>query len=164
VVIATRPIRNVNQRRSLGQFLERYARWCVMQRKIAGTMPYASQILLNPVVFALAGAAAAPGLKGAAALIGICGAKAALDEATAHILRGEGFGWRVVLVPVKDVMFAFAWLKGFFRNTVEWRGNRLLVLDGSRLQPVEEGFEPNAPAIATLGPTHAGPNSGRPSR
>jgi ceramide glucosyltransferase len=156
VVIASRPVRNVNQRRSVGQFLERYVRWCVMQRKIAGTLPYALQILLNPVVFALTATAMAPGPEGTLGLLAVCGAKAAIDEATARTLRLGGFGWLAALVPLKDVVFALAWVKGFFRNTVEWRGNRLLVLAGSRLQPVEDAFDPSPPVIAAVGAAQAG--------
>jgi ceramide glucosyltransferase len=161
VVIACRPVRNVNQRRSVGQFLERYVRWCVMQRKIAGTLPYASQILLNPVVFALAAAAVAPGLEGALGLLAVCGVKAAIDEATARPQRAGGFGWLAALVPLKDVVFALAWVQGFFRNTVEWRGNRLFVLAGSRLQPVENASESGPPAITALEAPHAGMHAAR---
>ena len=65
------------------------------------------------------------------------GMKAYLDGAAAQALRGSGFGMRVLLLsPLKDALFTLAFLRAFFENTVEWRGNRLTVLPGSRLERV----------------------------
>ena len=137
VAVAAQPVENVNQERALGQFVGRYTRWCVMQRKIAGPLVYGSQVFLNPVAFAAAGAALSPGAASAALLGAVCAAKAILDDAAARTLRGTGFRWRwLVLVPVKDLLFAVAWVRGFVENTVNWRGNRLRVLPGSALAPV----------------------------
>jgi hypothetical protein len=63
------------------------------------------------------------------------GSKAVLDGVTARTLRGSGFGARVLLLsPLKDLLFVAAFLRAFLENTVEWRGNRLRVLRGSRLE------------------------------
>ena len=63
--------------------------------------------------------------------------KALVDGATARILRGAGFGIRVIwLSPLKDVLFLLAFARAFTENTVQWRGNRLLVQAGSRLERV----------------------------
>jgi hypothetical protein len=44
---------------------------------------------------------------------------------------------------LKDLLFLAAFLRAFLENTVEWRGNRLRVLSGSRLErfaaPAEDG-------------------------
>ena len=65
------------------------------------------------------------------------GTKACLDGSSAQALRGSGFGVRVLLLsPLKDALFTLAFLRAFFENTVEWRGNRLKVLPGSRLERV----------------------------
>jgi hypothetical protein len=98
-----------------------------MQRKIAGTPVYASQILLYPLPFAAAALASDPGAGTLALAILAIGSKAALDGITARTLRGSGFGVRVLL------------LRAFLENTVEWRGNRLRVLPGSRLERVPAG-------------------------
>jgi ceramide glucosyltransferase len=144
VAIGSMAILNVNRRRSGRDFLSRYGRWCVMQRKIAGNPVYASQILLYPLPFAVAAVATDPGLASLAAAILAVGAKAVLDGASARTLRGSGFGARILfLSPLKDLFFATAYLRAFLENTVEWRGNRLRVLPGSRLErvpaPVAEG-------------------------
>ena len=147
VVMAGLPVENVNQGRTVGEFLARYTRWCVMQRKIVGPVVYGAQGVLNPVAFALAGAALARDAAAFALLAAVCAAKAALDGASARALRGGGFAWPMLaLVPVKDLFFAFAWARGFVQDTVEWRGNRLRVLEGSRLE--RPGREAEASALA----------------
>ncbi|HTP50721.1 MAG TPA: ceramide glucosyltransferase [Anaeromyxobacteraceae bacterium] len=134
VAIAASPVENLNCERAVGEFLGRYTRWCVMQRMIAGPALYGSQILLNPVVFAAAAAALAPCWASGTFFLAVCALKAILDEAAVRTLRGSGFRWhRLVLVPVKDLLFALAWVRGFLENSVVWRGNRLRVLPGSAL-------------------------------
>jgi ceramide glucosyltransferase len=137
VAIGSMAILNVNRRRTGRDFLSRYGRWCVMQRKIAGTPVYASQLLLYPLPFAAAAVASGPGFAPFALAILAVGAKAVLDGTLARTLRGSGFGARVLfLSPLKDLLFATAYLRAFLENTVEWRGNRLRVLAGSRLERV----------------------------
>ncbi|HTN53844.1 MAG TPA: ceramide glucosyltransferase [Anaeromyxobacter sp.] len=142
VVVGRTPVMNVNEDRRVRDFFGRYARWGVMQRKLVGTPLYAAQVVLNPVLLAAAGAVAAPAGRGLAALGAICAAKAAIDGASARLLRPGGFRLRALaLVPVKDLIFGAAWAHGLVRDEVDWRGNRLRVLPGSRLAPVE----PDAP-------------------
>jgi ceramide glucosyltransferase len=148
VAIGTVAIPAVSERRSLAGFLSRYGRWCVMQRKIAGTPVYAAQALLYPLPFAIAGLAVAPGPEALAAAAVVWLAKAFLDGATARILRGTGFGSRVIwLSPAKDLLFLLAFARAFWENTVEWRGNRLLVQAGSRLVRVSDPASDDALAL-----------------
>jgi len=137
VAIGSMAILNVNRNRRGRDFLSRYGRWCVMQRKIAGTPVYASQILLYPLPFAVAALASDPGAAALALALLAVGTKAVVDGVTAKALRGSGFGPQVLfLSPMKDGMFVVAFLRAFLENTVEWRGNRLRVLPGSRLERV----------------------------
>ena len=149
VAIGSVAIPAVSERRNVAGFLSRYGRWCVMQRKIAGTPVYAAQALLYPLPFALAGLALAPGPEalGVAALVWL--AKALADGGTARILRGTGFGVRVIwLSPLKDLLFLVAYARAFTENTVQWRGNRLLVHAGSRLERVRD---PASDGVLILG-------------
>jgi hypothetical protein len=108
-----------------------------MQRKIAGTPVYASQLLLYPLPFAAAALASDPGAATLALAVLAVGSKAVLDGVTARSLRVSGFGARVlILSPLKDLLFIAAFLRAFLENTVEWRGHRLRVLSGSRLERV----------------------------
>lgn len=134
VAIGRMPVSNVSQRRRVKEFLARYARWCVMQRQIAGSATYVSLVLLNPVLLGLAAAALEPGLGSLAALLAVSGLKAALDGLAARELRPGGFGWhQLALIPVKDLLFALSWGTGLLTDRVSWRGTRLQVLPGSRL-------------------------------
>lgn len=138
VVVAATPVENVNEDRPVRAFVERYARWSVMQRKLVGTPTFAAQAMLNPVLLAAAGLAADPGPRAALGLAAVSVAKAALDGLNASALRPGGFALRhLALVPVKDLVFGAAFLQGFLSDEVEWRGHRLKVRAGSRLQPVE---------------------------
>jgi ceramide glucosyltransferase len=119
-----------------------------MQRKIAGTPVYALQILIYPLPFAAAALAVAPDA-GTLALAALAiGTKAILDSLSGHSLRGAGFGGRVLLLsPLKDLLFTVAYLRAFAENTVEWRGNRLRVLSGSRLERIGDSASDGALAL-----------------
>ena len=95
----------------------------------------------------------APTALAAAVLVWL--AKAVLDGATARTLRGSGFGARVLwLSPLKDLLFLVGVPPRLLENTVEWRGNRLLVLAGSRLERVRctgRGRGPGPRAVTTRG-------------
>jgi ceramide glucosyltransferase len=134
VAIGSVAIPGVSERRTLSGYLARYGRWCVMQRKIAGPGVYALQALLYPLPFALLGLAFAPRWDALGLVVLVWLGKALLDAQTAREMRGHGFGVRVLwLSPLKDALFLVAFLRAFGENTVEWRGNRLVVLSGSRL-------------------------------
>jgi ceramide glucosyltransferase len=50
VALASTPIQNVCCFRSVGDFVQRYARWSVMQRRVAGPFLYCAMLILNPVL------------------------------------------------------------------------------------------------------------------
>jgi ceramide glucosyltransferase len=139
VVVARRPVVNVNRDRQLREFWGRYARWGVLQRQLVGGPAYAAQLLLDPVLLALCGLAAAPGPRALAGLALVCAAKIAVDGLSARALRPGGFPLRhLLLVPAKDLLFGAALLQGFLTDEVDWRGTRLRVLRGTRLAPARE--------------------------
>jgi ceramide glucosyltransferase len=149
VVVCSRPVVNVNQDRTVREFWGRYSRWSVLQRKLVGGPVYAAQLLLNPVLFGLAGLTAWPDRRALLAFLLVCSLKAALDGACARALRPAGFPLHhLALVPVKDLLFGAALLQGFLTDEVEWRGTRLRVLRGTRLAPPEADAEPVAVARA----------------
>jgi ceramide glucosyltransferase len=136
VELASRPVENVVQERTVGQFTQRARRWAVLQRTLVGPWLYAAQVVRNPVLLATLALAAAPAPWTAAAWLAVAGARALLDGAAGSALRGGGFRpVQLLRVPVKDLLLGAAWAEGFFRRTVDWRGTRLRVLPGSRLAP-----------------------------
>ena len=135
VAVARTPVRNVSASRSLSDFNARYRRWGVIQRHAAGRLPYAGMALLNPILLATLGAALSPGVATAGALAATCGAKIALDGAAARLLRPGGFRLRqLAVIPAKDLVFGSAWALGLFRREVDWRGNRIVVGPGTRIE------------------------------
>jgi ceramide glucosyltransferase len=143
VAVAPSPVENVNEARAVRAFLERYRRWSVMQRKLVGTPTFAAQVVLNPILLAAAGLAAARDARALCGFAAICAAKAGVDALNGRALRPRGFALRhLLLVPVKDLLFGAAFLHGFLSDEVEWRGHRLRVREGSRLEPVD--VEPSA--------------------
>jgi ceramide glucosyltransferase len=137
VVVARHPIMNVSHRRSARDFVERYTRWSIMQRKIVGTGWYTAQLVLNPVPFALAAVLIEPERHALAGLL-MCGAsKVALECLAIRAFRGRAIATRcLIALPLKDMLLLYAWLAGLMRSEIRWRGNRMLVLDGTRLAPV----------------------------
>jgi ceramide glucosyltransferase len=136
VVLAPTPVRNVSERRTLADFAGRYRRWAVLQRQLVGPFLYAAQALLNPVLLAAGGLACARSGLAAAGFGGTCLLKAVLDGASARALRPSGFSAaQLALVPAKDLVFGAAWAYGLVRRDVLWRGTRLLVGKGTRIDP-----------------------------
>lgn len=151
VAVGRRPIQNVSERRTLSEFTARYRRWSVLQRQAVGPVVYLAQALLNPVLLASLGAAVARTAPALAGLTATCVLKAALDGAAARALRPGGFRARqLALVPAKDLVFGAAWAWGLFRRDVAWRGARLVVQRGTRIEaptgaPALVGCEAGAP-------------------
>ncbi len=135
VAVARRPIRNVSASRSVGEFAARYLRWSVLQRQAVGPLVYVSQALLNPVLIAAVATALDPTPVAAACFTGTCALKAALDGVSGRALRPGGFRVaQLALVPAKDLVFGAAWAYGLFGREVTWRGRRLLVGRGTRIE------------------------------
>ncbi len=146
VAVARTPVRNVSASRSLRDFSARYRRWGVIQRQAAGRLPYAGMALLNPILLASLGTALSPGVASVGALAATCGAKIALDGAAARLLRPRGFRLgQLAMIPAKDLLFGTAWALGLFRREVDWRGTRIVVGPGTRIEAPERAAAP-APA------------------
>ncbi len=136
VELASRPVQNVVQDRTAAQFFHRARRWAVLQHALVGPWLYGAQVIHNPLLFASAALLVAPAQWTAAAWLTVAGVRALLDGAAGAALRPGGFRpGQLLRVPVKDLLLGLAWMEGFFRRTVNWRGNRLRVLPGTRLAP-----------------------------
>jgi ceramide glucosyltransferase len=148
VVVAHRPIVNVGVARDLGDFTARYARWAVLQRAMTGRLVHLGQGVLNPVLLSTVALAAEPTPSHALWLSAVCAAKVAIDGACGRALRPGGFrAGQLALVPVKDLLFGLAWARAFVKSDVLWRGNRIRVLPGTRVEV------PAPTGSATLAPT-----------
>jgi len=139
VVVARSPVINVSTRRSVADFVDRYARWGVTQRAAVGTGRYGCLVLRYPISLAAAAALVHPGSLTCAALALSCAARTLMDAWTARVLHPSSLGRRALAIALKDVLLCFAWAHGLLRREVTWRGTRLRVLAGSRLARLAEG-------------------------
>lgn len=139
VAIAREVVHSVSQNRSLRQFRMRFNRWAVMQRQAVGLGVYLSQTFLNPVTYALLGLLVAREPWALTAFVATCVARMALDALASEVLRPGGFTLRQILfVLLKEVLVSVTWVHGFFVRTIDWRGTKLRVLAGTRLEPTGE--------------------------
>jgi ceramide glucosyltransferase len=137
VVLGRSPIYNVSRLRSVPQFVARYARWSVLQRTAMGLGIYCCELLLNPLIVATAALALHPTANSTLAWSAVALAKMALDAGAARQLRNRSLGWgEVFALPLKDLLLGIAWVQGLFNRHVDWRGNKLLVVEGTQLIPV----------------------------
>jgi ceramide glucosyltransferase len=141
VAIGRRPVQNVSERRTLAQFAARYSRWSVLQRQAVGPVIYASSALLNPVLLAAAAVAVGRTPSALAGFAAACALKTLLDGAAARILRPAFRFRQLALVPLKDLLFGLAWAYGLVSREVEWRGTRLRVRRGTRIETPVPGSE-----------------------
>jgi len=160
VALSPLPVTVIGGEKGVPEFLARHLRWSQLRRRI-GLPAYLGEALLNPIPLLAAAALAAiaaggAGALGAGAVAAIAAAGTALkvgaDAVLSRRLRGKaptlpgGLAW----TPVKDLLIAGVWLAGFFRRTVAWRGHRMRLGPGSRLEPIDAA-PPLAPAPAAAG-------------
>lgn len=142
VVVARAPVCNVSQRRSARDFYHRYRRWSVIHRQAIGGRMYAAEVLLNPSVVAAAGALVHPSAMTAGGLGLACALELVYDGAAMALLRGGRVPWAAIVAsPTKNALLACAWASGLWRREIDWRGNPLRVLPGTRLAVPREFAE-----------------------
>jgi ceramide glucosyltransferase len=128
------------------RFLNRHVRWAQMRRRLVPAA-FVGELLLNPVLW-LTLAVGALGLELRFVALAACGVavKCAADAALLKRLSGRGpRAAQVLLMPVKDLLIAGIWVAGFFRRSVNWRGNRFRIGAGSVLSQVNSVHIADAP-------------------
>jgi len=149
VVVSSTPVINVSSCQSVAEFVSRFARWSVMQRKMMGMPIYLAELLLNPLLFASGGLLIAQSKRALAIWAACWLIKVALDGGSARQLLKKRFAWRSLwVVPIKDLLVAAAWFCGLVSNKVNWRGNQLRVLKGTTLVPANSPTGEAANVIA----------------
>jgi ceramide glucosyltransferase len=125
VVLSPVVVRNVIVTRTIKRALDRQVRWNKIRYAFSHAT-YASELLLNPLVFAML--AAAFGTNLAILPFGVIVMRwlqlAILSRATGADLRWD----QLVLVPLLDVLMLYAWFVPFFSNSVSWRGYRARIV------------------------------------
>lgn len=136
-VVARSPVYNVSRQKSVSAFFKRYVRWSIIHHTCIPTPVYLAQSLLNPLPWAVLGALLSPSLMSLCVVGAVALAKLVHDVTVFHLSRpGQATTWKVLpAVLLKDALLFVAWTNGLFARTLDWRGNKLRVLPGSRLVP-----------------------------
>jgi ceramide glucosyltransferase len=120
-------VRNVVVERTVQRALDRQVRWNQIRYSFSRGL-YASELILNPLPFALAAAFFSPAFP-LFVLIARYLQLALLNRA----LRA-GLSWRqLALTPVLDALMLYAWFVPFFSNEVTWRGYRARIGRGTEM-------------------------------
>lgn len=122
VVLSPEVVRNVVVDRTIQRALDRQVRWNKIRYAFSHRL-YATELLLNPLVFALLAAVLAPTKLAAFPIVVIvarCLQLALLNRA----MRAGLTLRQIALVPVLDLLMLYAWFVPFFSNRVTWRGYR----------------------------------------
>lgn len=120
VVLSPVVIRNVIVDRSVRRAVDRQVRWNKIRYAFSHRL-YATELVLNPVVFALLAAVAAPtqmALLPLSVVIARILQLALLNRSTAAGLRWH----QLAVTPLLDLLMLYAWVVPFFSNRVTWRG------------------------------------------
>lgn len=140
--LSSHVVKTVNQDWGLDYFSNRHIRWSQIRRQLAPPAFFMEQ-LINPVVWIVAAmVVGAPTMLEAPSLFGLAFAgmfvKAFSDDMLNRRVRGKSIGLRGYLAtPLKDLLVFLLWTIGSMRKTVNWRGNRFVLGEGSRLMPAE---------------------------
>jgi len=144
VVVAREPVVQITRGRSVADFVRRYQRWQIIHRKAVSRLAYAGELALNPVCVAAAAAVLGP----AAPAVAVAATKVALDFLCGRLLGTPLTLGTLALGPMREFLVCYAWARGLASDSVNWRGHRLRVLDGTRLELPDEthiALDPAAP-------------------
>ncbi len=124
-------VTNVSQYATLRSFFKRMSRWAKLRFHLRPGV-YLAEVLLNPIVIALAGAAAF-GRRGWAVVAVTAAAKVALEYVNFLFVNTGDRGKlrNHLLFPAavlgKDLVFLAVYFTPFFSRQVEWRGGRIAI-------------------------------------
>lgn len=132
VRIAGTVVHNVTGRLSVEGFLQRHLRWSMLRLRLRpGAFllePLTAPLALLPLGWSELGPGAAAWVLALLLLRDVGGWVA---------LRGWERAWLpALLAPVRDLLMLWVWAKTPAEREVSWRGNRVLVGEGTRLFPV----------------------------
>lgn len=118
VVLSPVVVRNVIVARTVRRALDRQVRWNKIRYAFSRGM-YASELLINPLPFAIVAALTEPAI----ALLVILARW--LQVALLNRTLDAGLRWhQVAAAPLLDVIMLYAWFVPFISNTVTWRSYR----------------------------------------
>ncbi len=143
VSLSSHILPTVNVDWTFDRFSNRHVRWAQMRRRIspaaffAETLMYPVPFIVAAVVFGAIAGKLTTAL--AAAALGAVVLKVLSDDLLNRRLRGDSMGLKGMLtVPFKDLAVFGLWAIAAVKRTVEWRGNRFIIENGSQLRRLDD--------------------------
>jgi ceramide glucosyltransferase len=126
---------NTSQR-TLVRFFKRNVRWSQMRVQLGG-IGYLSELLVNPVLFAVLLCIFSQFSVFTFKVLIITGIfKIIVESIQGKLIRaGAGF-FSYLLVPFKDLLIGIIWFMPFFKTSVEWRGSKFKLRRYTELEPL----------------------------
>ncbi|OGC83437.1 MAG: hypothetical protein A2W07_07385 [candidate division Zixibacteria bacterium RBG_16_43_9] len=126
---------NTSQR-TLVRFFKRNVRWSQMRVQLGG-IGYLSELLVNPVLFAVLLCIFSQFSVFTFKVLIITGIfKIIVESIQGKLIRaGAGF-FSYLLVPLKDLLVGIIWFSPFFKTSVEWRGSKFKLRRYTELEPL----------------------------
>lgn len=155
VALSAHVLEAVSVHRTIEEFCARHVRWSQMRRRLVPSV-YFLEPLESPVPWlfaALALASLSDDAGPSHAVVAVIALALLFRLASDGLLCRALSGKRLTpadyaALVLKDLLFVGIWAAGAVKRTVSWRGNKLRIGEGSRLQPLRS---PRPPAAAFEG-------------
>ncbi len=136
IILSPFPIDSNTSGRTFLRFFNRNVRWSQMRLQLAG-IGYLSELLVNPVLFALLLCVFSLfsffSLK--VLIISII-FKVIVESIQGRFIGSEAGFFSYLLAPVKDVFIGIIWFSPFFKTSVQWRESRFRLRRYTELEPL----------------------------
>lgn len=136
VILSPCLITSNTSQRTLVRFFKRNVRWSQMRVQLGG-IGYLSELLVNPVLFAVLLCIFSQFSVFTFKVLIITGIfKIIVESIQGKLIRaGAGF-FSYLLVPLKDLLVGIIWFSPFFKTSVEWRGSKFKLRRYTELEPL----------------------------
>jgi len=136
VILSPCLITSNTSQRTLVRFFKRNVRWSQMRVQLGG-IGYLSELLVNPVLFAVLLCIFSQFSVFTFKVLIITGIfKIIVESIQGKLIRaGAGF-FSYLLVPLIDLLVGIIWFSPFFKTSVEWRGSKFKLRRYTELEPL----------------------------
>lgn len=135
VLLLPQPVEHVATARGFLTNFKHRLRWNRSSR-FSRPAGYPGQGFTYGLVWALLFAAVAPWPVNLAAVVAALALRGGLALMLAKRLGDRAVKTHLWLLPLQDLLSWASWVGGFLGKTIEWRGERYVLLDGGRFQPL----------------------------
>ncbi len=136
VVLSNHLITSNNCKRPLSKFFTRNLRWSQMRMQLGG-LGYLSELLANPILFAIAlFILSSFSTFSFLTLLGTGFRKMILESIQGKLIQAEAGFLPYLLIPLKDLLIGLLWFFPLFKTSIEWRGSKFKLKRYTELEPL----------------------------